>query len=41
MGHYGQPADLAALVAFVASDGASYLTGQSILVDGGLVRSLR
>jgi 3-oxoacyl-[acyl-carrier protein] reductase len=41
MGRYGTPADLGALVAFLASPAAGYITGQSILVDGGLVRSLR
>jgi len=39
-GRYGQPEELGRVVAFVASDAASYLTGQTILVDGGLVRSL-
>ncbi|MEU9510100.1 SDR family oxidoreductase [Micromonospora sp. NPDC048170] len=36
-GRYGHPEELGALVAFLASDAASYLTGQSLLVDGGLV----
>lgn len=40
MGRYGRPEDLAAAVAFLASDEASYITGQSLLVDGGLVTSL-
>ncbi len=33
----GQPADIAAMVAFLASDHASYITGQTLVVDGGLV----
>ena len=37
IGRYGRPEELGALVAFLASDAASYLTGQSILLDGGLV----
>ncbi|MHA8263650.1 (S)-acetoin forming diacetyl reductase [Lactobacillaceae bacterium Melli_B3] len=32
-----EPADVANLVAFLASSGSDYITGQSILVDGGMV----
>lgn len=32
----GQPEDIAEMVAFLASDRASYLTGQTIQVDGGM-----
>jgi meso-butanediol dehydrogenase / (S,S)-butanediol dehydrogenase / diacetyl reductase len=35
----GNPKDIAGLVAFLASDDASYITGQSVNVDGGLVMS--
>lgn len=36
----GKPAELAALVAFLASEQAAYITGATIPVDGGIVRSL-
>jgi 3-oxoacyl-[acyl-carrier protein] reductase len=36
----GQPEELGALVAFLASQQASYITGTTIQVDGGLTRSL-
>lgn len=39
-GRLGEPRELAALAAFLASERASYVTGQSITVDGGFVRSL-
>ena len=38
MARLGQPEELAALVAFLASERAGYITGQSIAVDGGYVR---
>ena len=39
-GRVGKPEELAALIAFLASDKAAYITGASIPVDGGLVKSL-
>jgi 3-oxoacyl-[acyl-carrier protein] reductase len=40
VGRIGEPKELASLVAFLASGKASYITGTTILVDGGLVRSV-
>ena len=36
----GEPRELAALCAFLASERASYITGQSIAVDGGWIKGL-
>jgi 3-oxoacyl-[acyl-carrier protein] reductase len=40
MGRLGEPREFAALAAFLASERASYITGSSIAVDGGWIRSL-
>ena len=37
LGRLGQPADVANLVTFLASDFAGYITGQVFIVDGGMV----
>lgn len=40
MGRYGRAEEIAATVAFLASEGAGYITGQNLRVDGGLTRSV-
>ncbi|MDP2859396.1 MAG: 3-oxoacyl-[acyl-carrier-protein] reductase [Bacillota bacterium] len=36
LGRFGTPDDVAHVVVFLASDGASYITGQTVAIDGGL-----
>ena len=40
MGRLGEPEELAALTAFLCSEKAAYITGQSIAVDGGWIKGL-
>ena len=37
MGRFGTPEDVAEAVVFLASDGASYITGQVLTIDGGMI----
>ena len=36
MGRFGEPSELAAAVAFLASDDSSFLTASNFLIDGGI-----
>jgi 3-oxoacyl-[acyl-carrier protein] reductase len=40
LGRYGRPEEFAAMVAFLAGEPASYVTGSMMRVDGGLIRSI-
>jgi len=40
LGRVGRPEEFADLVVFLASERATYITGASIAVDGGLVKGL-
>jgi glucose 1-dehydrogenase len=39
LGRMAQPGEIASVVAFLAGDGASYLTATTIIADGGLMQS--
>ena len=40
MERYGETEEIAATIAFLVSDGAGYITGQNIRVDGGITRAV-
>jgi len=40
MGRYGKAGEVSALISYLASDEAAYVTGQNIRIDGGLTRSV-
>ena len=40
MKRYGTSEEVAAAIAFLASPESSYITGQSLRVDGGVIRAL-
>ena len=41
MQRYGKTDEIAAVIAFLASDGAGYITRQNLRVDGGITRSVK
>ena len=40
MRRYGTVAEVSELIAFLAGDKSSYITGQNIRIDGGITRSV-
>ena len=40
MGRYGKPEEFAKLAVFLCSEANTYITGQTVLVDGGMVKAL-
>ncbi len=40
MGRYGKAAEVSALIAYLASDDAAYMTGQNLRIDGGLTHAV-
>lgn len=40
LGRYGKASEVADLIAYLAGDGARYITGQNIRIDGGITRSV-
>ena len=40
MGRYGTTAEISSAIAYLASDGAAYISGQNIRIDGGLTRAV-
>lgn len=41
LGRFGQPEEMAAVAAFLASDDASFVTGHALVADGGMTAGLR
>jgi NAD(P)-dependent dehydrogenase (short-subunit alcohol dehydrogenase family) len=40
MGRYGKASEVSALISYLASDAAAYMTGQNLRIDGGLTQSV-
>jgi 3-oxoacyl-[acyl-carrier protein] reductase len=40
LGRYGEPQELAKVIAFLVSDACTYMTGSTIQIDGGMIKSV-
>jgi 3-oxoacyl-[acyl-carrier protein] reductase len=40
LGRYGEPEEFAKVVAFLVSDACTYMTGSTVVIDGGMIRSV-
>ncbi|WP_342566933.1 SDR family oxidoreductase [Psychrobacillus sp. FSL K6-4046] len=40
MGRYGEPAEFAKVITFLCSEANTYMTGQSLVIDGGMLKAL-
>jgi NAD(P)-dependent dehydrogenase (short-subunit alcohol dehydrogenase family) len=40
VGRIGEPRDIAALVGFLLSEAAGFITGQTLVADGGMTRKM-
>jgi len=40
LGRYGEPEEFAKVVTFLVSDACTYMTGSTVVIDGGMIRSV-
>jgi NAD(P)-dependent dehydrogenase (short-subunit alcohol dehydrogenase family) len=41
MGRFGKPEEIADLIAFIASERSSFITGSNVVIDGGMIAGIR